>query len=337
MNTIKDIAKAAGVSVTTVSRALNGYSDVNEQTRQRIQEIAEQLDYAPNHIARGLVMNRSKTIGLLTSQSFPSNSKDTFTLDILAGVNEYANEYGYDLILFQSRPAGDRTYYQMCRERQLEGVITQNLPHDHSATEELAATGLPCVFIDNQVESGTASFVTTDNADGARQALVHLISLGHEHIAFMNGHHYAYVSKERLKGYEETLREFNLPYREEYIREASFDEKLAEEEALGLLQAYPHITAVFCASDLMAHGVMRAAHQLGYVLPQDLSIIGFDDLVLAEYFSPPLTTVHQDRYTLGRKACELLIEKIEGRKTPDSLVIPASLTVRESTSPPGSK
>lgn len=337
MNTIKDIAKAAGVSVTTVSRALNGYSDVNEQTRLRIQEIAEQLDYTPNHIARGLVMNRSKTIGFLTSQSFPSNSKDTFTLDILAGINDYANESGYDLILFQSRPAGDRTYYQMCRERQLEGVITQNLPHNLSAAKELAATGLPSVFIDNPVEGDNTSFVTTDNADGARQALVHLIDLGHEHIGFINGNHYAYVSRERRKGYEETLREFGLPCQEEYIREAASNEKLAEKEAIDLLQTHPQITAVFCASDLMAHGVMRAAHQLGYVLPRDLSIIGFDDLVLAEYFSPPLTTVHQDRYSLGYRACELLIEKIEGRETPASLVLPASLTVRESTGAPGGK
>lgn len=336
MVTIKDIAKAANVSVTTVSRALNGYDDVNEKTRRRIKEVAEKMQYSPNMTARRLVTNKSSTIGLLTSSSFPSNPKDTFTMDVISGVNEYASYADYDMILFQSEFAKRRgkTYHQLCSERQIEGVISQGLAHDEPFLQQMEESSVPCVFIDHPVENETTSFVSTDNAVGARDAVRHLTSLGHQHIAFINGDDEAYISLERLKGYKEGLEEADIPFNEKKVRVAYFNEEEAYARSIELLEEYPETTAIFCSSDLMAMGVMRAAQELGYKLPEELSVVGYDNLVVSQYTTPALTTVNQDKYKMGNMAAELLINRLQGKETKTKVIIPGSLLVRKSTCPP---
>ncbi|WP_252315435.1 LacI family DNA-binding transcriptional regulator [Sinobaca sp. H24] len=336
MVTIKDIAKAANVSVTTVSRALNGYDDVNEKTRQRIKDVAEKMQYSPNMTARRLVTNKSSTIGLLTSSSFPSNPKDTFTMDVISGVNEYASYADYDMILFQSEFAKrqGKTYHQLCSERQIEGVISQGLAHGDAFLQQMEESSVPCVFIDHPGENETTSFVSADNAAGAREAVRHLVSLGHREIAFINGDDEAYISLERMKGYKEGLQEADIVFNEKKVRLAYFNEEEACARSIELLEEFPEITAVFCSSDLMAMGVMRAAQQLGYQLPDELSVVGYDNLVISQYTTPALTTVHQDKYKMGNTAAELLINRLQGKETKTRVIIPGSLLVRKSTCPP---
>jgi LacI family transcriptional regulator len=333
VTTIKDIAKAAGVSITTVSRALNGYPDVSEKTRQKIIDIAKQLNYSPNTLARGLVMNKSKTIGLLVSGLTRESTKDNFTFEVLAGVNQYVSEVDYDMVLFSttSTKQREKTYTQLCRERRVDGAILQGIRSDDPYLQEVVESDIPCVLIDIPIESETVGYVTTDNVLGAKKAVQHLVSLGHERIAMINGYRYAFVSEQRLKGFKEALLEAGLSIREEWIVDGAFREDIAEREALRLLTVYPDITAFFCASDLMALGVMKAIKQLGKRIPDDVAVIGYDDIILASYATPSLSTIAQNKFAMGYEAAKLLIHMLEGKATSHVKILETELKIREST------
>lgn len=336
MATIKDIAKEAGVSVTTVSRALNGYSDVNDKTRKRIEDTAKKLDYSPNSLARSLVMNKSQTIGLLVSELNRSGAKDMFTYEVMCGINDSAADVGYDLVLFSTNTVKQKqkSYTQLCRERQVEGVIMQGIKKDDPYIQEVIESNIPCVFVDVEEKGENVGYVTTNNIEGAQLAVDHLISLGHKKIAMVNGHEQAHVSAKRKKGYKKSLEQAGIPFQEDYIINGEFLEATAETAAYTFLKEHPEVTAVFCASDLMALGVMHAAKRLGKSIPEDLSVVGFDDIILAEYTNPPLTTVSQDKYQMGYEAAKLLTSMLR-KKEDISLhtTLQNQLIVRETTAP----
>ncbi|MBY0064160.1 MULTISPECIES: LacI family DNA-binding transcriptional regulator [Priestia] len=333
MTTIKDIARVAGVSVTTVSRALNGYSDVNEKTRQKIAAVARELNYSPNTLARGLVMQKSKTIGLLVSGISRESVKDNFTFEVLCGVNERASTLGYDLILFNTNTMMQRekTYTQLCRERRVDGAIIQGIKKEDPYLKEVVESDIPCVLVDIPVHSNSVGYVTTDNALGAKKAVEHLAGLGHQHIGMINGHEDAFVSQERLNGYREALKECGLSFRSEWVVSGNFEEKKAEKAACELLNRHKEVTAIFCASDLMALGALKACKELGLDVPKDISIVGYDNIVLASYSSPNLTTVGQEVYQIGYEAADLLIEMLEGKETNMERYLDTKLIIREST------
>ncbi|QOR64623.1 LacI family DNA-binding transcriptional regulator [Cytobacillus suaedae] len=333
MTTIKDIAKAAGVSVTTVSRALNGYSDVNEKTRQKIIEISKELKYSPNTLARSLVMNKSKTIGLLISGLNRGSIKDNFTFEVLVGLNQYVGETDYDLVIFSTTSSKQRekTYSELCRERRVDGVIIQGIRTDDPYLREVVDSDIPCVLIDIPIQSDSVGYVTTDNVNGVKKGVQHLIDLGHRNIAMINGHEYAFVSRQRLEGYYQALEGAGIPINPKWVTNGDFEEKKAEEQALQLLSNYPEITAVFCASDLMAMGVIKATKQLGKKVPDELSIVGYDDIILAEHITPALTTIAQDKVQMGYEAAKLLINMLENDNEPHTITLPTELKVRETT------
>lgn len=333
MTTIKDIAKAAGVSVTTVSRALNGYYDVNEKTREKIIRISRELNYSPNTLARSLVMNKSKTIGLLVSGLTKESAKDSITFEVLAGINEYASETGYDLILFStsSTKQGEKTYSQLCRERRVDGAIIQGIRTDDLYLQEIVKSSIPCVLIDIPIHTDTVGYITTDNKKGARKAVDYLLELGHQNIAMINGHEFAFVSQQRLQGYKESLLSAGIKIREEWVVNGDFSDEVAEAAALQLLQKYPEITAVFCVSDLTALGVIKAAKKLDLAIPEQLSIVGYDDIVLSSYISPPLTTVAQNMFQMGYESAKMLINSLEGQEKPRILTLDTELIKRETT------
>ncbi|WP_161515116.1 LacI family DNA-binding transcriptional regulator [Priestia megaterium] len=333
MTTIKDIARVAGVSVTTVSRALNGYSDVNEKTRQKIAAVARELNYSPNTLARGLVMQKSKTIGLLVSGISRESVKDNFTFEVLCGVNERASTLGYDLILFNTNTMMQRekTYTQLCRERRVDGAIIQGIKKEDPYLKEVVESDIPCVLVDIPVHSNSVGYVTTDNALGAKKAVEHLASLGHKHIGMINGHEDAFVSQERLNGYREALKECGLSFRSEWVVIGNFEEKKAEKAVRELINRHKEVTAIFCASDLMALGALKACKELGLHVPKEMSIVGYDNIVLASYSSPNLTTVGQEVYQIGYEAADLLIEMLEGKETNMKRYLDTKLIIREST------
>ncbi|WP_409296694.1 LacI family DNA-binding transcriptional regulator [Peribacillus sp. SCS-26] len=334
MTTIKDIARVAGVSVTTVSRALNGYSDVNEKTREKIIKVSKELNYSPNTLARSLVMKKSRTIGLLVSGMEKSSIKDNFTFQVLAGVNEFIAESEYDLVLFSttSTKQREKTYSQLCKERRVDGVIIQGIRTDDPYLHEVVESNIPCMLIDIPIVTDTVGYITTDNVEGARMACGHLIGLGHRNIAMVNGHDFAFVSKERLEGFAAAMAEAGISINHEWLINGEFNEDTAEERAFALLKEHPEITAVFCASDLMALGVIKAAKRLGIDVPSQLSVIGYDDILLASYVTPSLTTISQNIFQMGYEAVKHLVDTLEGEVEPKVISLKAELKVRETTS-----
>ncbi|MFC7322014.1 LacI family DNA-binding transcriptional regulator [Halobacillus campisalis] len=334
MTTIKHIASQAGVSVTTVSRALNGYSDVNAETRKKIEQVAKELNYSPNSLARSLVKNQSETLGLLVSGFNKESVKDGFTVEVMSGINSYIAETQYDLVLFNTDSSKQRkkTYTQLCKERRVDGVILQGIKTDDPYLEEVMESDIPCVFIDIPVSSKHVGYVSTDNVEGARNAVLHLLELGHRNIGMINGHKQAFVSKERLEGYKQALLEYGISFKDQLVKDGSFGEKEAYRETMSLLKEQPDVTSVFCASDLMAIGAISAAKQLNYCVPEDLSVVGYDDIPLSSYISPSLTTISQDKFALGYNAAEMLVKMLKYQQPPEQCILKTELKIRSSTS-----
>ncbi|MFC5404502.1 LacI family DNA-binding transcriptional regulator [Cohnella soli] len=334
MATIKDIAKKAGVSVTTVSRALNGYDDVSEDTRKKIKKVAEELSYSPNAVARSLVSKKTRTIGLIISDINRAGAKDAFAYEILCGINDRAGELNYDLLLFSTNPSKqmEKSYVSLCRERNVEGAILSGLrlddPYLHEVIEQSA---FPCVLVDIPKTGDNVAHITSDGRLGAAMAVRHLLDYGHRSIAMINGHDQAFVSKDRLEGYRDALRQYDVPIDDGLVYDGQFSEDGGAEAMYQILLRHPDVTAVFCASDLMALGAMRALEKLGRKAPEDISIVGFDDITIASYCSPKLTTVRQDKYELGYQAAQLLIDMLDERTDNRKILLSNQLVVREST------
>jgi LacI family transcriptional regulator len=328
--TIKELAKKAGVSITTVSRALNGYKDINPETRKRILQLAEELNYQPSGIARSLVMKKSRTLGLIISDFSRSRRGHHFLFDIICGVNDRASDLGYDVILSATSLHQQReiSYMELCRRRQLDGVILLGVRINDPYLREVLDASVPCCLIDIPLTADRCSFVSVDNVEAAKMAVSHLIGLGHRMIGFINGHEEAYVSRQRLQGYREAVSAAGLPGDAVFF--GNFDEESGARGIRSLLESHPDLTAVFCASDWMAIGAVQELKRMGKGVPDDVAVVGFDDIDLAQYVSPTLTTVHQPRYEFGRQAVEALFRLFEGGRG-ESVMLEPSLAIRESS------
>lgn len=334
MATIKDIAKKAGVSVTTVSRALNGYDDVNEETRKKIKKVAKELSYSPNAVARSLVSKKTRTIGLIISDINRTGAKDAFAYEVLCGINDRTGELNYDLLLFSTNPSKqmEKSYTALCRERNVEGAILSGLRLDDPYLQEvIEQNAFPCVLIDIPRSGTNVAHITSDNRIGAAMAARHLLENDHRNIAIINGHDQAFVSRERLQGFEEALEEYSVMPDAKLVFNGMFSEDGGAEAMYQILIRHPEVTAVFCASDLMALGAMRTLERMGRNVPGDISVVGFDDINISAYCSPKLTTIRQDKYELGYQAAQMLIDMLENRTENRKIILNNQLVVREST------
>lgn len=332
--TIKDIAKAAGVSITTVSRALNGYPDVNEKTRSRIKKLAEKMSYRPNAQAQSLVLKKTNTIGVIISELTRDSVKAAFSFEVLCGISDRSSELNYDIILFSTNPNKqmNKTYSDLCRERNVDGVILKGLKTTDPYLREVTDQSMfPSVLIDIPVAGERVGHVTTDNVSGVRDAVRHLIQLGHRNIAFINGYKEAAICADRLSGYMLGLQEADITYDVSKVEDGRFSEEGGAEAIGKILSRHPETTAVVCSSDIMALGVMKELEQMGRVIPDCISVIGFDDISIASYSTPKLTTVRQEKYEMGYQAAQMLIDMIEGRKVKHKIVLENRLIIREST------
>lgn len=334
MTTIKDLARAAGVSITTVSRALNGYNDVSRETREKITKIAEEMNYRPNAVARSLVTKKTRTIGVILSEIKRSGAKDSVAFEILCGINDRAAELNYDILLFSTNPKKQlvKSYSDLCSERNVEGAIISGLRiQDQYLHEIIGNVDFPSVLIDIPLAGELLGHVTTNNVHGALMAMEHLLDLGHRNIAMINGHNEATISKERLAGYTQALQKRNIAFRPELVYNGNFTEEGGTEAMHQIMLSHPEVTAVFSSSDLMALGALRAAERHGKKVPESISLVGFDDIPLVSYCSPRITTIRQDHYEMGFQAAQLLIDILEGRKVSRKIVLANELIVREST------
>lgn len=330
--TIKDVAELVGVSVTTVSRALNGYSDVREDTRRKVKQAAESLNYRPSAVAQSLVMKRTKTVGLLISEMMSDKSAHHFTFEVLRGLHDALAKHGYDLIFANTTTAKQRllSYLDFCTQRRFDGVIVMGIRLDDPYVHEVTESPLPSIVIDIPLLSKHCGYVMTDNIHGCELAIQHLASRGHRTIGFVNGHKEAEVSRHRLRGYKAALEKFGLPSDSSLIYEGDFTVESGTEGIKTLLSANPEMTAVFFASDLMAIGGLRWAKEQGIEVPDEISIVGFDNIELAEFVSPSLTTIHQRRYEMGITAANSLVAMLDG-EIPEGRILPPDIVVRGTT------
>jgi len=334
--TLKDISKATGFSITTVSRALNDYDDVNEETKQLINSTAQKLNYSPNINAQNLVMQKSKTIGIIVSSLTREGAKNNLVFETLCGVYDTLEALDYEFILLStsSTKQKNQTFGQICSQKQLAGAIIQGLKIGDPYLEEAKNSSIPCILIDIPVTGETMNYVTSNQQDSVKSAIKYLHRLSHRCIAYVNGTRDAHVSNERKQGYEQALIEIGLEAKPEYIIQGDFDEDIAKKNITPFLINHSEVTAIVCASDVMALGVMQAAKSLGIKVPDQLSIIGFDNILLTKYITPSLTTIAQSPYEMATAAAKLLIDLIEA---PDSKKMPKiiqnELIIRESTGP----
>ncbi|MGE8037126.1 LacI family DNA-binding transcriptional regulator [Lysinibacillus sp. NPDC093692] len=329
--TIKDIAKQAGVSITTVSRVLNEKEEgMSPKTREKVLKVMEEVDFQPNQFARGLVTKRSKIFGLI----IPNISNPYFP-ELCRGVEDEANEREYSLIICNSDDHSDKEkrYLRLLEEQQVDGIIFSAKDSLESLDEEqLSRAKIPFVLVDRGKNEKNHASVFLDNDKGGYLAGKHLTELGHRKIACIIGPKSISLTNERLEGFKRALAESGVELLPSHIIEGDFQMEMAYQKSKDLLLK-KEVTAIFAFNDVMAFGVYRMAHELSIHIPRDLSIVGFDDIPLVSALIPMLTTIRQDTYLMGREAVKLLIQKLENNET-QSIMFNPTLVVRESSTSP---
>lgn len=333
MATIRDVAKKAGVSISVVSKTFNNYSDVSEETRQRIMAVAKELNYTPNIVAKNLSSKKQLTFGLISSGVLNNNEKDNNAFDIFKGVYKAVSDSQYELSIYliDSMSQRQQSYVQYCRERNIGGAILQGIRTDDQYYKELIDTNIPCVVLDIMTETGNGLIgsVSIDNAEAGKDIAKHLLGYGHRDVVVVAGTKETYVNMKRLKGVRQAFEECDLILEENQILYADFSEQEAYRLSKELLDS-KQPTAFLCFSDLMAFGVMKAVEEAELSIPGDISITGFDDLVFSSYTQPGLTTIRQDFIEIGTMSAKLLQDLKEGRQERHHIYVKHQLIERNS-------
>jgi DNA-binding LacI/PurR family transcriptional regulator len=331
--TIYDVARLAGVSTATVSRSLNGTGQIAPGTRAAIDAAVEQLGYRPNTIARSLVTKSTQTIALLLP-----DITNPFYAALVSGIQQHALEAGYTMLLCTTEgdPEREEQYLSLLRAKQVDGALVDGLVLPPDRVARFVADGFPIVCLDRDVDSASVPLVQVDNRLGAKLATEHLLSLGHTRVAHVAGAPELGISEERVAGYREALAEAGIEPDPALVAVGSFMVEGGYGAAKSLL-ADGSPTAIFAANDLSAIGVINAIVESGKRVPADVSVVGFDDLHLSAYTTPPLTTIHQPAREIAERATQLLLDLSSGRKVRRFRhVLEPELVVRGSTAPPRS-
>jgi len=339
MATSEEVARLAGVSRATVSRALNGSARISDNARERVHAAVTALGYEPDVVAQSLVRQRSRVIavGLFPEAnglplSHLGQTSLYFYLGVVENIEREAVSLGYDLLL-PSQPYGKspNNYIRSLQTRRVAGSIL--LHASEARIRALIHSAIPSVFIDRIVQGSHASYIKSDNIDGARQATEHLLALGHRRIAFLIGSTIDLAGLERLLGCQQALAQAGIAPDSGLVCQSGWNIDEAYEAARVLLAERRDFTAIVAGSDFMAMGILRALTEEGLRVPDDVSLIGFDDIEFCHYTTPPLTSVRQDRVAMGRGAVQRLVAMIEGTEEPSPLILPTQLVVRKSTGP----
>jgi DNA-binding LacI/PurR family transcriptional regulator len=325
---IKDIAKLAKVSHPTVSRALQNSPLVNPRTAEKIRKIANDAGYRASAVARGLVTRRTQTIGLAVT-----TVADPFTSEVVSGIEQTANDHGYSVFLADSNadPGREQRVVQAFAERRVDGIIVTSSRVGALYLPLLSEMMVPIILVNNQHPGAFVHSVMVCNLEGSRAAASHLVKLGHRRIAYV-GDQFGYQSDaERLAGYREALDAAKIRFVPQLVVHGDGKPEAGVRAMDTLLALAKPPTAVCCYNDMTALGVMRSIRKHGMRVPRDISVTGFDDLFLAAYTDPPLTTVRQPMRRMGQLAMENLIRLMSGETSNVRIKVAAELIVREST------
>lgn len=331
---IKDIARRADVSHSTVSRALGDSPLVSIATKQRIQRLAREMGYSPDAQARSLVLGRTLTIGIVVT-----TITDPFIAELVQAIEQTAHEHGYSVLLATSgaEPEREIAAVETLHSKRVDGVIVTSSRVGALYQEHLDRLGVPVVLVNSHsVQSGPYTFsVSVDNRDGGYQAVEHLTRLGHRRIAYVSGPVDHSDNQERHTGYRQALEAAGEPYDPSLVVPGDGFSSGGELALPALVSCDPPPTAAFCYNDMTAIGLLRAAYQRGLDVPGDLSVAGFDDILLASLVSPPLTTVAQPVARMGRRALKMVLALLESDAltagSVSDLVFQGQLVVRNST------
>ncbi|WP_298611273.1 LacI family DNA-binding transcriptional regulator [uncultured Thiothrix sp.] len=333
MTSIKDVAKHAQVSISTVSHVVNGTRFVGAEATQRVQVAIKELAYVPSSVARSLKSQHTHTLGMLVP-----NCSNPYFSEIMRSIEERCFELGYNLILCNTydKPERQTKYLQILREKRVDGLIliTASKPDQWRLPSKLT---IPVVLVDREVNNKFCDLVETAHEHGAKLATQHLIALRHRQIACIAGPKGLSASDQRVKGWQAALEWASV--KPSVLLHSDFTSQGGYETMLELLAYWQDAqtdkpSAVVICNDLMAIGALRAIHEQGLQVPRDLSIVGFDDIELSRFTNPPLTTVRQPKQAMGIHAVDMLMERIKGRRSEtQALLLTPELAVRDSTAP----
>lgn len=329
--TLKDIAREAGFSVTTVSRALTGYDDVSDSTRQHIIDIAQRLGYQPNGIARQLRSQRTNTIGLIIPED---DFSDGFFNQFIMGMGRVAARHHYDLLISTQEPGVDEisAYHRIAGGNRVDGMVVARTRQDDPRLDYLLELKLPFVVSGRSASNSNFPFIDADSQAGVRMAVNHLTALGHQHIGLILSPKDMVFTGYRFTGYCLGLEDAGIGYREEYVVTGDLRRSGGYVGAQYLLEYYPHITALVACNDLMALGALQAIQERDLQVGGDIAVVGFDDIPAAEHTRPSLTTVRQPIYEIGSRLVEILVDIIEGRPPKElQVLLQPTLVIRDST------
>ncbi|MBN8657038.1 MAG: LacI family DNA-binding transcriptional regulator [Anaerolineae bacterium] len=334
--TIRDVAHAAGVSTQTVSRVMNNISYVSEETRKRVETVVEEMGYRPSALARSLIQQRSYTLGVVTyglKYIGPSRT--------LNGIADQADELGYMLLMKELDNFGSDSIDEVIGSllaRQVDGIIwvAPEIGSNHDWVDKQSENiPVPVLFLAMKPRTGISS-VATDNYQGAVMATQYLLEKGRKRVGHISGPMSWWEAEERKRGWRETLEKAGLDASDQFCTEGNWSSASGEQAFIQLLEKYPYMDSVFVANDQMALSVLREANRQGIDVPEQLAIIGFDNLPESAYFYPSLTTISQDLQLLGEEAVQRVVEMIHARQNNQSIpaqsrFIQPTLIVREST------
>ncbi len=334
--TILDIAKKANVSAMTVSRVINGAGQVKKETRERVERVIEELDYKPNLFARSLSSKKSMMIGVVINR-VKQVFFDNYIGKISSGITDAAAAKNYRVMFFPVEKQDNRiaAYYDIVRSHIPDGLIILRSKIDDPRIQVLAEHEVPFVLVNHKTYKKNYNFVDTENIKGVEAAMDYLFRHGHRKIAFLAGSMDETNSRDRLKGYRAALEKQALEHRDDWVLYGDFNKDRAYEETGKLFQEKDRPTAILASDDYMAIGAMQRIRAEGLSVPKDISIIGFDDVEIASYIKPALTTIRQPLVELGESAAQSIIDIIEGKqKAPVHKFLKLELVERDSAASP---
>jgi LacI family transcriptional regulator, galactose operon repressor len=328
--TIEDVARAAGVSRQTISRAINNRGEISPETRHRVLNIAEEMGYRPSGIARGLATRHTRTLGLVV----PDNANPFFS-EVARGAEDVAYSEGYRVFLCNTNEEQERelAVLQSLEENRVDGVVLCSSRLYINQLHTIVARFPASVLINRRLEDDEVGMVLIDDELGGQTATQYLIQIGHKAIGFLAGPPTSYSGKLRAKGYRNALIAAGLPDNANWIHHCFPTVEGGQQAAHELLLAQPDLTALFCFNDLVAVGVLHACADLNLIVPNDIAVVGFDDITLAGLVTPALTTCHVPRYDLGAQAMHLLLSRIQGCSSEGckEIILRPELVIRSST------
>jgi LacI family transcriptional regulator len=329
MTTIREVSESAGVSYATVSHVINNTRLVTPETRERVLAAMDALNYRPNAVARSLRQGKTNTIGLVLP-----DSANPFFAEISRGIEDEAFKRGYSVFLCNTELDTQRElfYVDVLSNKQVDGIIFVAAGDQADSLDFLLRRRMPLVMIDRDVPKVEADAVLTDHQLGGFLATRHLLELGHTRIACIAGPSSISPSAERITGYRKALEQAGIVCDQSLIIRGDYHAQSGMDITHSILQMDPRPTAIFALNDLMALGALRAVTEAGYSVPKDIAVVGYDDLEIARFTNPPLTTIAQPKKEIGTQAVNLLVDRMSRKSRPPSrLVLPPELIVRRST------